>query len=1286
MKFDLSTLGPREFENLAQTLALAELGSVLTLFGAGPDGGREATFDGPVTFGVDGPLIEGYGVLQAKYCESTTTPQKDATWLIAQIRDELDNWKNSTKRNRKPDCLVFVTNVTLSGVPRTGGIDRVEKELKKRCEDLGISRWYVWHGETVHRLLEKHPQIRTSYAAWVLPGDVLSEMHAQLSVRKREVGKALQRYLAKELLRDLHVNLDQAGSADDLQIPLADVFIDLPMGPSGQGVAPPHNLHTLRYLIDSCDSKTWTHRPNFQNMDGRRFVLVGGPGQGKSTVSQFLCQIYRSRLVDGTSVGRATEVAQAVKLIANQTAAENLTPNSHRWPVKVILTQLADDLARGRAKSLLQFIALRVTDATDVNVTPQDLRDWLVAFPWLLLLDGLDEVPASSNRDQVLAAVNEFLIDVEEASADVMIVATTRPQGYTEEFSPSNYLHLELNPLGKERALHYAKKLATARHGEDSERTSRLMGRLTQAADEESTARLMSSPLQVTIMAVLLDRMGKAPKDRYTLFKDYYRVIYERELEKEGPATNLLRDHRADIDAIHADVGLLLQTRSERSGDTESRIGTKEFSSIIEQRLASEGHSGASLESLTKAISLAATDRLVFLVPSRAGEVGFEIRSLQEFWAADALMSASDEQVRDRLTLISVSSHWRNVLLFAVGKIYAERRHLRDSVSVVVAELNLQTDGSSPATRRLALGSRLAVDILADGMVKAPKHEAVLVDQAMRLFSLPAIDESERLLAALSENGLKIAKGNLENRIREGGKVNEIVLVFLGHLIARGDEWARGQVERFYANLNDEEKDEFLVTAFEFSSGALMDLVSDHLLQAPVSDLPNVFSARWQRPYATQLPTSERLAWIRPFIAAEESPRSPRFIGVSILVGDGVIGCSVSTIFGHPVWSDVDLSQVPSNHWTHAVRAFAESPSPCTLKNAVLAVNATGYCPPRGGHFLPWPVASVLEDLQDGVTSTDLLDNPSYVGDQGIWREMEDSWKEAISINDLCPSLAESLQRNKKFLPLSAVSTRTFNLRHLTPQGPLSVVLDSVSQGLATCLPGQVRAFCTQTVLGSIRILGRREGLSYDEVEALKVIFQVGLEEGGHVDLGWLSHVKKLKPGFGAWIDSILTDAPGTAWIAQAPPVLVREWVADFSQLELGKTLCIADFRVYSQAIQRAISKEWARVKKDDSIDIKRRGAVCLAVNSFEVCKDEADREARISTILEAASADVFAASYAIIHVYLAHHPIQHQLAFGLIDALPDLSFGLSEFAMDRLVADATSIPTKIDFSTMRAW
>lgn len=346
MKFDLSKLGPREFENLAQSLAVAEIGSTLDLFGAGPDGGREATFEGPVTLGKAGPRVEGYGVLQAKYCESPATPSKDATWLIAQIRSELKEWRTSSKRTRKPDCIIFATNITLSGVPRTGGLDRVHKELKAQCEALGIREWYVWHGETINRLLENHPGIRTSYAAWILSGDVLAELYSSLSARKKEVGKGLQRYIAKELVRDLHVNLDQAGSADDLQIPLAEVFIDLPMGTPG-AINTSTSTNVLRNLINACDKSASPHAPARKKRNHRRYVLVGGPGQGKSTVSQFLCQIYRAQLIEGTPIARAGDVAQAASLITSQAARENLVPNSRRWPVKVSLTQLADDLAHG---------------------------------------------------------------------------------------------------------------------------------------------------------------------------------------------------------------------------------------------------------------------------------------------------------------------------------------------------------------------------------------------------------------------------------------------------------------------------------------------------------------------------------------------------------------------------------------------------------------------------------------------------------------------------------------------------------------------------------------------------------------------------------------------------------------------------------------------------------------------------------------------------------------------------------------------------------------------------
>jgi len=43
--YDPTRLGEREFEHLSQALALAVLGAGVSVFGDGPDGGREASFE-----------------------------------------------------------------------------------------------------------------------------------------------------------------------------------------------------------------------------------------------------------------------------------------------------------------------------------------------------------------------------------------------------------------------------------------------------------------------------------------------------------------------------------------------------------------------------------------------------------------------------------------------------------------------------------------------------------------------------------------------------------------------------------------------------------------------------------------------------------------------------------------------------------------------------------------------------------------------------------------------------------------------------------------------------------------------------------------------------------------------------------------------------------------------------------------------------------------------------------------------------------------------------------------
>jgi hypothetical protein len=87
VRYDLTGLGELEFEDLTQALALRVLGPGVQVFGDGPDGGREATFEGRLRYpdpDPDGPW-DGYGVLQAKFKHQPLGANPDATWLRARI-------------------------------------------------------------------------------------------------------------------------------------------------------------------------------------------------------------------------------------------------------------------------------------------------------------------------------------------------------------------------------------------------------------------------------------------------------------------------------------------------------------------------------------------------------------------------------------------------------------------------------------------------------------------------------------------------------------------------------------------------------------------------------------------------------------------------------------------------------------------------------------------------------------------------------------------------------------------------------------------------------------------------------------------------------------------------------------------------------------------------------------------------------------------------------------------------------------------------------------------------
>lgn len=180
--YALTRLGPQRFEELSQALALRLLGPSVQIFGDGPDGGREASFENLSSFPTPDAPWAGYGVLQAKFRKRPEDAANNAKWLIGHMIAELEEWanpeSNRVRNGRVPDYLLVATNVVLSSVPGTGGIDRVETALWERAHALclPLKGVEVWHYDKICRLLDDSKEIRHANADAVLPGDVLARL------------------------------------------------------------------------------------------------------------------------------------------------------------------------------------------------------------------------------------------------------------------------------------------------------------------------------------------------------------------------------------------------------------------------------------------------------------------------------------------------------------------------------------------------------------------------------------------------------------------------------------------------------------------------------------------------------------------------------------------------------------------------------------------------------------------------------------------------------------------------------------------------------------------------------------------------------------------------------------------------------------------------------------------------------------------------------------------------------------------------------------------------------
>lgn len=327
-----------------------------------------------------------------------------------------------------------------------GGIAKIDEVFAEFKDALQLKDYRVWHLDQLCTMLMNADAIRRSYAAWLSTSDVIADILAEVNSKTSAIKEGMYRYLARELRSHQPIRLQQAGHSGNSQTMIEDVFVDLPFRTDRQqGREGPKKLLLATLLDrsrDCLDGASVTAQQ--EQVFGRpeRILILGGPGQGKSTLSQFLAQIFRANILKSNNRGKNPAEISAIikKTLSYAEELELSTEIPLRFPIRIDLPIFADWLSKresNQSASLLDHVTGHISHISSTEIGVSDLRQWLNNHPTVIILDGLDEVPSSANRGAVLRAINEFW---DEASqADLLMVVTTRPQGYNNDLDPALY-------------------------------------------------------------------------------------------------------------------------------------------------------------------------------------------------------------------------------------------------------------------------------------------------------------------------------------------------------------------------------------------------------------------------------------------------------------------------------------------------------------------------------------------------------------------------------------------------------------------------------------------------------------------------------------------------------------------------------------------------------------------------------------------------------------------------------------------------------------------------------
>ncbi|MDI3346657.1 HEAT repeat domain-containing protein [Streptomyces sp. AJ-1] len=442
---------------------------------------------------------------------------------------------------------------------------------------------------------------------------------------------------------------------------------------------------------------------------GRRAVVLGDPGAGKSTLAKYLALALAGGL---------------------EAVPEELAPLEGLVPVLVELREYAVPEAWG--DTVEDFIERAHTQA--YLPLPRELLTGLLQDgEAVVLFDGLDEVFDPGRRAAMARRITAFAAKYPQCR----VIVTSREYGYqSHEFASADFCQLMLEDLTREQVEEFVRRWYRAAYPDDRQLAERRIDRMLGAVrDVGSVGELAGNPLLLTILAAI-GQSRTIPRERREMYAHAIEVLIERwdrDAKLLAPPTPCTTDVAHALEGLTVSRRLKLLERVARrmQEGVGSPAGTfihhDDLIDIVRNFLV-ESNVGAS-------VAMAAAKELVdhlrtrnFLLAHYGGGLyGFVHRTFMEYLAALDLLRRRDEEEWEREELVDLLTEraqepaWHEVLLLMAGKLSQK------DVAAFLGRL-LELYWASEAVRgpMLPLAVRVLAEVEEVGPPREDRHRAVL--------------------------------------------------------------------------------------------------------------------------------------------------------------------------------------------------------------------------------------------------------------------------------------------------------------------------------------------------------------------------------------------------------------------------------------------------------------------------------------------------------------------------------------------------------------------------------